>query len=141
MLGSHTPEQRNRLDAAEYARRNRDTRPDDSTINDARARGRLLAIAARDRTDAWSSLPEVAQAMEQARLNAAVDIAASQGDPIIRAALQVGDTEQARAVILAREEQERRQQEEQERHLGIHHGPGRPEPSGGGSPQGPRSPR
>lgn len=135
LLDSPTPGQRSLLDAADHAHRNRDTRPDDGTLRAARERGRLLAMGARDRTEAWERRPEVREAHERQRLNTMVDQAAKDGDPAITRALRQGDPEAARMVIREREESERRQQEEQERRMGLQRGPGSPTAPGTGGPR------
>ena len=140
VFGRPTIQQQQALDAAEYAERNANTRPVDGALKVARERGRLLAIGARDRTQAWDAKPDVVVALEQDRLNSIVDEAANVGNQTILRALRQGDPDAARAVILAREEAERSKQEEMERRQGMQRGPGRPKPGTGGPP-GPRGPR
>ena len=134
LFGQPTAKQRQALDAAAYAERNANTRPDDGTLKVARERGRLLAIGARDRTTDWKQRPDVVKAFEQDRLNRVVDAAAASGDPAITQSLRDPDPDAARQVILLREESERRQQEAMERRLRIQPRDDTPRP-------GPRSPR
>ena len=134
MLGHLTREQEHLVATAELSMGDVGTRPDDDTLRAARERGRLYAMAARERTSAWEALPEVAAAMEEARLNQAVDAAARGGDPAVSHALRVGDPEATRTVIREREAEERRQAEEMERRAAMQRGPVVPVASGAGGP-------
>jgi len=119
VLSNATALQQKTIDAAHYAERNENTRPDDGTLRTARDRGRLLALGARDRTAVWEARPDVAQAQEQARLNEAVDTAAHENDRAITRLLRAGDPDGARQIILDREEIERRATAELERRQGV----------------------
>lgn len=138
MLGSNTHKQERLTVMAELAAADLNTRPDDDTLRAARERGRLYAMAARERTSAWEDLPEVAEAMEQDRLNHAVDAAARDGNPAVTRALKLGDPEAARAAILAGEAEERRQAMHASRLACERHGPGGPTTPGTGGPMGPK---
>lgn len=119
VLEQFTAKQQQILDAAGYAERNANTRPDDDTLKAARERGRLFAMGARDRTASWEARPDVAVAIEQDRLNQVVDEAAKVGDPAIVRSLKAGDPEAARAIVQSREESYRRIQEALEIRQGI----------------------
>ena len=81
----------------------------------ARADGKAHAYAAQQTTATWEQRPEVAAAMEQHRLNQAVQQAMAAGDQAINAAVDAGDPAAARAIIRAREEQQERRRAKQER--------------------------
>ena len=136
-LGIVTPEQRRADVAVALAlaltddAEARQPTPDD--YKTARADGAAHAYAAQADTVAWARRPDVAQAMEKARLNAAIDAAAASGDPAVTRAIRQGDPDAARRVIQEREEAERRQQEEMERRQGMQRGSGRPRPGEGGA--------
>ena len=74
----------------------------------ARADSEAHAYAAQQTVAAWEARPEVAAAIEQHRLNQAVQQAVEAGDQAINAAVHAGDAAAARAIIRAREEQQER---------------------------------
>ena len=143
-IGIATPGQRHAQAAVAYALALTDDaearQPTPATYKEARADGAAHAYAAQQDTTAWERRPDVAQALELDRLNAAVDAAARDGDLAISRALRAGDPDAARMVILQREEAERRRQEEQERRMGMQRGPGSPATPGAGGP-GSRGPK
>jgi len=81
----------------------------------ARADGEAHAYAAQQTTAAWEIRPEVAAAIEQHRLNQAVQQAVDAGDQAINAAMDAGDPAAARAIIRAHEQEQERRRAEQER--------------------------
>ena len=141
MFGISTPEQRHALAAVALALKLTDEaerqQPTPADYREARTAGTADAYAAQARTRAWEAVPDVAAALEQHRLNQAVDAAAQNGHSEVTRALRAGDHDAARAIILAREEAERLQREEQELQQGIRRdGPGGH--GAGGPPPGPR---
>lgn len=72
----------------------------------ARADGEAHAYAAQQTTAAWEKRPDVAAAMEQHRLNQSVQQAVQAGDPAIKATMEAGDPDAARAIIQQREKQQ-----------------------------------
>ena len=136
-IGISTPEQRHALAAVALALKLTDEaerqQPTPADYREARAAGTTDAYAAQARTRAWEAVPDVAAALEQARLNKAVDAAAESSDPEIVRTLKLGDPEAARAIIREREENsggggglERRQ--------GVQRGTVPTEPGPGGPP-------
>lgn len=96
-----------------------DTLPSWNDHRRARADGEAHAYAARQATVAWEARPEVARAMEQHRLNQAVQDAIQAGDTAIAEAMDAGDPERARAIIRVQEKDE--EFREAERAISLRH--------------------
>lgn len=123
-LGLTTPEQRRADDLQERAHEAAETaqrrRPTNDDYRHARATGEAQAQAADRAVQAWQERPDVAAALENARLNTLAQAAADAGDRNVAAALRAGEPAAARSIIRARErhEEERRRLAEEARNNG-----------------------